>query len=137
MFDPDTSLLLRGLSLFHVFLPVLLLWMLLQVGCDARAFVAQTVFGEVLLVLTYAFTDPSKNINWVFGPGSQPQRRVPSAIYLAAVMVFFPMCVYWPTHNGFGESCRPHAETIVPLPMAAVRAPVGRDATIRRRRRVS
>ncbi|HEY8201955.1 MAG TPA: membrane-associated protein [Actinomycetota bacterium] len=99
MFDPDTSLLLRGLSLFHVFLPVLLLWMLRQVGYDARAFVAQTVLGEVLLVLTYAFTDPSKNINWVFGPGPQPQRRVPSAVYLAAVMVFFPVCVYWPTHQ--------------------------------------
>jgi hypothetical protein len=93
------QLLLRGLSLFPVFLPVLLLWIRLQVGYDARAFVAQTVFGEVLLVLTYAFTDPSRNINWVFGPGSQPQRRVPSAIYLAAVMVFFPMCVYWPTHQ--------------------------------------
>jgi len=99
MFDPDTSLLLRGLSLFHVFLPVLLLWMLREVGYDSRAFVAQILFGEVLLVLTYAFTDPSNNINWVFGPGSQPQRRVQSAVYLAAVMVFFPVCVYWPTHQ--------------------------------------
>jgi hypothetical protein len=99
MFDPDTSVLLRGLSLFHVFFPVLLLWMLRQVGYDAGAFAAQTAFGKVLLVLTYAFTDPSNNINWVFGPGSQPQRRVPSAVYLAAVTVFFPVCVYWPTHQ--------------------------------------
>jgi hypothetical protein len=99
MFDPEKSLLLRGLSLLPVFLPVLLLWMLLQVGYDARAFVAQTVLGEVLLGLTYAFTEPSNHINWGFGPGSQPQRRVPSAVYLAAVMVFFPMCVYWPTHQ--------------------------------------
>jgi hypothetical protein len=99
MFDLDKSLLLRGLSLFHVFLPVLLVWMLVQMGYDSRAFATQTAFGEVLLVLTYAFTDPSKNINWVFGPGSEPQRRVPSAVYLAAVMVFFPTCVYWPTHQ--------------------------------------
>jgi hypothetical protein len=99
MFESDTSLLLRGLSLFHVFLPVLLLWMLVQVGYDSRAFVAQTVFGEVLLILTFALTDPSKNINWVFGPGSKPQRRVPPAVYLAAVMIFFPAVVYWPTHQ--------------------------------------
>jgi hypothetical protein len=59
MFESDTSLLLRGLSLFHVFLPVLLLWMLVQVGYDSRAFVAQTVFSEVLLILTFALTDPT------------------------------------------------------------------------------
>jgi hypothetical protein len=99
MFDPEKSLLLRGLSLFHVFLPVLLLWVLVQVGYDSRAFVAQTVFGEVLLVVIYAFTNPSKNINWVFGPGSEPQRRLPSVVYLAAVMIFFPTFVYWPTHQ--------------------------------------
>jgi hypothetical protein len=40
------QLLLRGLSLFPVFLPVLLLWIRLQVGYDARAFVAQTVSGR-------------------------------------------------------------------------------------------
>jgi hypothetical protein len=59
MFESDTSLLLRGLSLFHVFLPVLLLWMLVQVGYDSRAFVAHTVFSEVLLILTFALTDPT------------------------------------------------------------------------------
>jgi hypothetical protein len=90
---------LRGLSLFHVFLLVLFLWMLVQVGYDSRAFVAQTAFGEVLVILTFALTDPTKNINWVFGPGSEPQRRIPPAVYLAAVMVFFPTCVYWPTHQ--------------------------------------
>jgi hypothetical protein len=81
--------------------------MLVQVGYDSRAFVAQTAFGEVLLVLTFAFTDPSKNINWVFGPGSGPQHRVPPAVYLAAVMIFFPTVVYWPTHQLLGRLLDP------------------------------
>ena len=99
MFDPDTPRPLRGLSLFHVVLPILLLWMLARLGYDPRALAAQTALGEVLLLLTYALTDSSKNINWVFGPGAAPQRRVPPVVYLAAVMVFFPVFVYWPTHE--------------------------------------
>ena len=30
-----------------------------------------------VLPLTYAFTDPEKNINWVFDPGTRPQKRLP------------------------------------------------------------
>jgi hypothetical protein len=103
MFDPGTPPLLRGLSLFHVILPVLLPWLLSRLGYDWRAFQAQTILGEVLLILTYALTDPSKNINWVFGPGARPQTRVPPAVYLGTVMVFFPVFVYWPTHRLLGR----------------------------------
>ena len=44
------------------------------------------------------FTDPDKNINWVFGPSPTPQRLVPPGIYLAAQMAFLPLCIYLPTH---------------------------------------
>ena len=54
--------------------------------------------GEVLVLLSYRLTDPSENVNWVFGPGARPQRRIPAPAYLACVMVFFPVIVYWPTH---------------------------------------
>jgi hypothetical protein len=87
-----------GLSFFHVVLPLLVLGMLLELGYDPRALPAQTVLGEVLLVLSYLLTDPSKNINWVYGPGPRPQARIPRLAYLGCVMVFFPAVVYWPTH---------------------------------------
>lgn len=98
MFDPRLPRFLRGLSLFHVVLPVLLVWTLARLGYDPRALTVQTILGTVLLILAYTLTDPAENVNWVFGPGAKPQSRIPRLVYLAAVMVFFPLVVYWPTH---------------------------------------
>jgi hypothetical protein len=98
MFDPALPWWLRGLSLFHLFLPALLLWTLARLGYDPRALWAQTLLGETLLVLAYRFTQPAHNINWVFGPGTTPQTRLSPRAYLAIVMVVFPVAFYWPTH---------------------------------------
>jgi hypothetical protein len=98
MFDPQKPLYLRGLSLFHIFLPVLLLWMIARLGYEPRAWIAQTVLACVVLPMTYRFTDPHANINWVYGPGTEPQKRLPAPIYLCLVMIFFPVFVYLPTH---------------------------------------
>jgi len=98
MFKPGIPLILRGLSLFHVWLPLLLIWLVWQLGYDRRAWVAQSALGVIVVVVCYFFTDPAKNINWVFGPGGKPQRWMPSGLYLAALMVIFPICVYLPSH---------------------------------------
>jgi hypothetical protein len=98
MFDSRLPRYLRGLSLFHVVLPVLLVWTLGRLGYDPRALMVQTVLGTALLVLSYVLTKPGDNVNWVFGPGATPQRRIPRFVYLATVLVFFPLVVYWPTH---------------------------------------
>jgi hypothetical protein len=52
----------------------------------------------VVLIATYLLSKPADNINWVFGPGSRPQHRLPPLVYLALVMIFFPTVVYLPTH---------------------------------------
>jgi len=98
MFDRRLPRYLRGLSLFHVALPVLLVWSLARLGYDPRALLAQTVSGTLLMILSYALTSPTENINWVFGPGSKPQRRLPPLVYVTMVIVSFPMLVYLPTH---------------------------------------
>ena len=98
MFDPRRPLYLRGLSLFHIVLPVLLVWMVHRLGYDRRAWVAQTVLACVVLPATYLLTEPADNINWVFGPLSQPQQRLPPLVYLGLVMVLFPVAIYLPTH---------------------------------------
>src|SRR5688572_17158036 len=67
MHDPNIPLLVRGLSLFHLFLPVIITWLLQRWGYDRRALGAQTVLAWIVLPLTFAVTDPSKNINRVFG----------------------------------------------------------------------
>src|SRR5262249_43912989 len=39
MFDPKRSLFLRGLSLFHFWLPLLLLWLVWRLGYDTRGLI--------------------------------------------------------------------------------------------------
>lgn len=98
MFNPAQPLWLRGLSLFHVFLPALLVYMLYRLGYDRRAWLAATLLCWVVLPVTYLFTDPERNVNWVFGLGEQPQTWLPAPLYLLGLMLLFPLCVYLPTH---------------------------------------
>jgi hypothetical protein len=98
MFQTDKPRLLRGLSLFHLVLPFLLLWLVSRLGYDRRAWIAQTLMAWVVLPVCYCCTEPSDNINWVFGPGQQPQTWMRPGLYVILLMVFFPLCVYLPTH---------------------------------------
>lgn len=98
MFNPAQPLWLRGLSLFHVFLPALLVYMLCRLGYDRRAWLAATLLCWVVLPVTYLFTDPERNVNWVFGLGGEPQTWLPAPLYLLGLMLLFPLCVYLPTH---------------------------------------
>jgi hypothetical protein len=58
------SPIVRALTLFHILLPLLLLWIVNKVGYDRRAFVCQTLFTWLLLLCCYFFTDPKWNLNW-------------------------------------------------------------------------
>lgn len=98
MFDPRKPLFLRALSLFHVVLPPLMIWMLARLGYDSRAPVLQTAVAWIVLPLTYAVLRPGdENINWVRGFGKS-QQWVKPRTYVALLMVGFPVCVYLPTH---------------------------------------
>jgi hypothetical protein len=98
MFDAAIPLWRRGLSLFHVFLPLLLLWLVAQLGYHVRAWLVTTALCWLVLPISYLFTDPARNINWVFGLGSAPQTWLPGPVYVAVLMLALPLCVYLPTH---------------------------------------
>lgn len=98
MFDARFPRYLRALSLFHILLPVVLLWMVSLVGYDPRAWLFQTIAALIILPVTYAVTDPADNVNWVYGPGSKPQNRLRPLSYLILTMIFFPLVIYLPTH---------------------------------------
>lgn len=98
MFDAALPRWLRALSLFHIPMPLVLIWMLSTLGYDSRALPAQTALAWVVFPITYAVTDPAENVNWVFGPGGRPQRRLSPRVYLLLVLVAFPLIVYVPTH---------------------------------------
>ncbi len=98
MFESDRPLYLRAISLFHVVLPVLLVWLVWTLGYDPRALAAQTALAWVVLPITYWLTGPELNINWVYCLPTRPQTRFTPLQYLGLVMVAFPVVVYLPTH---------------------------------------
>lgn len=98
MFDRKLPLWLRALSLFHVALPLLLVFLLHRLGYDERAWRLLTPVSCGVLLASYFLTNETQNINWVLGPGTRPQKRLPPAAYLLVVMLFFAFVVYLPTH---------------------------------------
>ncbi|MGQ0578463.1 MAG: membrane-associated protein [Betaproteobacteria bacterium] len=98
MFDRSKPLYLRALSLFHVFLPVLLVWMISRLGYESRALAAQTILAWVVLPLSYSLTKPEENVNWVHGFNNRLLRGIHPIAYLGLLMVGFPVLIYLPTH---------------------------------------
>ncbi len=120
MFDDRLSGLSRGLSLYHVWLPFLLLWTLRQLGYDRRALTAQTFLAWAVFLLSYGLTanpeGPVGNLNMVYGLSErEPQAWMEPRIWLGLVMLAWPACVYVPSHLVFRRVFPP------PKPEAAAR----------------
>ena len=98
MFDATIPLGVRLLSLFHVVLPPLLLWLVYRLGYDGRALFAQTVLVWLVLPLSYWLSNPTENVNWVYGFSDKPQRWLPAPLFLVLLMLAFPLLIYLPTH---------------------------------------
>jgi hypothetical protein len=98
MFDKTIPLFVRLLSLFHLWLPWLLVWMVRRFGYDRRALPIQTLVCWIVLLASYLVSSPGENINWVDGLSTSPQTIMPPAVYLFLLMVTIPLLVYVPTH---------------------------------------
>jgi hypothetical protein len=98
MFDVRNPLPVRALSLFHVVLPVVIVWLLARWGYDSRALVAQTLLAWIVLPVTYAVLRPGdENVNWVRGYGSH-RLPIPPLAHLALLMAGFPLLIHMPAH---------------------------------------
>jgi len=100
MFERERPRLVRALSLFHVPLPIGLVWLVHRLGYDRRAWLGQSLLALVVLPASYWLTDPAENVNWVHGLGA-PQRRLPPWLYLALLIVAFSLVLYLPPHLAF------------------------------------
>lgn len=99
MFNPEVPYLPRFLSLYHVWFPALLVYLVARLGYDRRGWMAQTALTWVVLPICYAFTDPARMLNIVFSPtGPTPQEFMPPLLYLLALAIFYPAVVFFPTH---------------------------------------
>jgi uncharacterized membrane protein YvlD (DUF360 family) len=103
MFDASIPLYIRALSLFHVVLPVLLIWMLHRLGYDHRAWFWQTLVAAVVLPLSYVFSNPRENVNWVYGFGDKAQTRLPAWQYIVLLLLMFSFAFYLPMHLLFSR----------------------------------
>lgn len=99
MFRAEVPLWFRLISLFHGWLLLLLLGMVSRLGYDRRGWLVQSLVAWVVLLLCYCFTDPSRNLNAVWGlSADHPQTWVSPPLYLVLVMLVYPCCFYLPTH---------------------------------------
>ena len=107
MFNASTSLFLRGLSLFHGWLPFLLAWLVWRTGYDARAFKAWTALSIASILVCFFFMPPPRpdpgltpvNINYVWGMSdTQAQTWVPAWAWVTGLIVGLPLLVFLPTH---------------------------------------
>jgi len=100
MFDPSIPPFVRALSLFHVWLPALLVWLVVRLGYDRRALVVQTLIGSAVLVATYLLTGPERNVNWVHRWGS-----LAGGWPLVLSLATFPLAFYLPAHLVLRGTC--------------------------------
>ena len=107
MFDANRSLFLRLLSLFHGWLPFLMIYLIWKTGYDRRAFWSWTSLAWVLLLISFFLMPPPNphpgltpvNINYVFGLSDYAaQRWMPAAVWFAGLSVCLPAFVFAPTH---------------------------------------
>ncbi len=99
MFDEQYPLFIRTMSLFHLVVPLILVWMVYKLRYDTRALPAQTSLCIVILLVTYNLTEPASNVNLVFGlSGAAPQTLVHPWLYLGVVMLYAPLVFYLPVH---------------------------------------
>jgi hypothetical protein len=109
MFDAHFPLYLRGISLFHGWLPFLLLFLVIRLGYDRRALLAWTVLAWGAILLSYFFLPAPGaklanplvpvNIDYVYGfSDTAAQTWMPGWAWLIFLLVALPVVIFIPTH---------------------------------------
>ena len=109
MFDSRLPMFTRGLSLFHGWLPVLLVWLLSRLGYDKRALPAWTGLAAGLVFVCYFFTPPAGahlanpnipiNLNYLYGfKDQQPQTWINQNLYVILWPGVLWLVAFLPTH---------------------------------------
>jgi hypothetical protein len=109
MFQDSQPIYARAISLFHGWLPFLLIYLVYRLGYDRRALPAWTGLAWGLMLVAYFFlpAPPAPadqpnlpvNVNYVYGTSDEkPQEWVSPQAWFAFMMVSLPLVFYVPTH---------------------------------------
>jgi hypothetical protein len=116
MFNPNLSLVTRGLSFFHFWLPLFLVWLLWRLGYDKRALLRWSVLAWALMFVCFFLMPPPPapadkpnmpvNINYVYGLSEQhPQQWMPEWQYFTLMLTALPLVMFLPTHLALRKLC--------------------------------
>lgn len=97
MWDTRYPLWIRLLSLFHLALPVLLLWALRRVGYDRRALALQSAIALPAFIAS-RFVSQAENMNYAFADPFFHRAWGPAPVHIAVIFLFMVLIVYLPTH---------------------------------------
>lgn len=104
MFDDRRSLFVRGVSSFHGWLPLSLVWLVWRLGYDRRAVLAQTLLCWAILLLCFFLVHENVptgagNVNKIFGwADNATAPPIDPLLWLGLLMLGYPLCVYVPSH---------------------------------------
>jgi hypothetical protein len=106
LFDPSHVLWVRLLSLFHLALPVLLLWAVHRLGYDRRGFPLQLAIALPAFIAS-RFAPAAQNINYAFTDPFFHRSWGPAPFHILVVFLFMLLVVYLPTHLVLKRIFRP------------------------------
>jgi hypothetical protein len=105
MFDAAIPVFVRALGLYHIVVPVLLLWAVGRLGYDPSAWKWQTLLTFIVVPINF-FWRPEFNVNFARGIGHE-QHLMPSWLYLIGYLIVAPLVIYWPTHLALQQWSKP------------------------------
>lgn len=104
--DPRYPLWIRSLTVFHVVMPLLLLWGVYLMGYDGRGWTLQCAIALPIFILA-RFTSPSSNIDFAFSDPFFHRAWGPAPTHILVIWLFMVIIVYWPTHLLLKRCFRP------------------------------
>jgi hypothetical protein len=107
MWDATRPLFVRLLSLFHLFLPVLLYACVRRVGYDRRGLPLQAGLAAAVLVLSRLLGNAGKNLNFVVTDPFFHRSLGPPVVHLLITWAALTVAVYLPTHLVLSRLPRP------------------------------
>jgi len=96
LFDPQYPLWVRLLSLYHVAMPLVLIWALLRLGYDRRGLHLQCAIVPLSFVAA-RFTSPQKNMDFAFTDPFIHRSWGPVPVHVTISILFMIFVVYYPT----------------------------------------